>query len=116
MNRQTIGDKVNQTLREIQLQGGYAAPAISDKTRPLEDLEGFDSELAVEATSELSRKLGITIPAGENVFKAKGIARPLTVKEIVDALARTAATEHEGAGDRGGQSTAGGAPRTAAAP
>ena len=92
MNRQQIREKLVEVLRDIQVQGGYAAPEITDETRPLEDLEGFDSYLGVEVTSDVSRKFGISIPVGENVFKAKGVARPLALNEVVDVLASIAAT------------------------
>ena len=88
VNRELIRTQLIQTLRDVQQLGGYGDPTITDNTKPLEDLPGFDSHLAVELTSELSRKLHISIPPGENLFRAKGVARALDLGEIVDALAR----------------------------
>jgi hypothetical protein len=113
MNRQIIHRKLTDVLHDIQRQGGYAAPTITDDTKPLADLEGFDSPLAVEATTELSGRLGMTIPAGENIFKAKGIARALTIREIVEVLVRIATTSPVAA--RSGNSNAAAAtPHTSA--
>lgn len=105
MDRETIREKLIAVLCDIQLEGGYDAPTITDQTRPLQDLEGFDSPLAVEATSKLSQVIGIMIPAGVNVFKANDIARALTLSETVDVLVRLATANGRAAGGDNGQAT-----------
>jgi hypothetical protein len=103
VDRQTIQEKVIGVLSHIQAASGYAAKPITDAIKPLEDLEGFDSQMGVTATSLLAPDLGMEIPADCNIFREKGGNRPLTVREAVDVLvgigvAKSAARSGQGAG------------------
>ena len=92
MDKSTIREKLIAVLLHIQQAQKYPAPVLTGATRPMEDLQGFDSPLAVSATSRLAAALGIEIPAGRNIFREKGGTRALTIDEIVEVVLELAST------------------------
>ncbi len=72
------------TITEIQSNSGRAQIEISNNTRPLKDMQGFDSVNAVEASMLLSEYLGCEVVPDIALFARGGQA--LTVSEIVENL------------------------------
>lgn len=87
MDVQQVRSAVIETLREIQSQSGRRIAPIGDNTRPIGDLEGFDSLNAEEAATMLCERLGVEIE--DNPFITRSDARPLRVREIVVRLCRS---------------------------
>jgi hypothetical protein len=78
---------VVEVIQEIQTASGYTLTPIGGTTRPLKDLEGFDSAVSLDTMSRLSNALKVEIPASRNIFVSDdGKGRPFTVDEIVDEL------------------------------
>jgi hypothetical protein len=82
-----IRTALEKILQQIQAAGGRPCPVISDSTKPIGDLEDFDSLLGVEATVLLEQELGCTLAAGTPFMSAKSSPRALTVAEIVVRVA-----------------------------
>lgn len=57
-----IRNTLIEALVENQSWSGYAVPRISDATRPIGDLEGFDSLNATEVSVMLSESLRREVP------------------------------------------------------
>jgi hypothetical protein len=70
-------------LRLVQKTSGRPCPAITDGIKPIGDLQGFDSLLAVEATVLLEQKLGCTLADGTPFISESG-TRALRFGDIVD--------------------------------
>ncbi len=90
MNSELVKAKLIEVLREIQRDGGYEdADLIHDGIVPLDDLDGFDSPLALVSIKRLTRGLGITIPKGKNIFREGGRSRgrKLSITEIAVVVA-----------------------------
>ena len=86
MEKQEIVTGVIQTVVQVQKESGRAIEGIDASTRPLKDVEGFDSLCGLEATVMLSVSLGIAIPDNRNPFISEDGNRALSVNEIADAL------------------------------
>ena len=86
MDRQQIVAKVLQTVTQIQEVSGRSSAGISVSTRPVRDVEGFDSLCGVEATIMLSESLGVALPDDYNPFISDDGERALSVGEIADGL------------------------------
>jgi len=69
-------------LSEIQTLSGRQLPIFSDELCPADDIDGFDSLNAEEATVALSEKLGFELK--DNPFASDD--RNLHVGEIVDRI------------------------------
>ena len=70
MNRSDIVDQVIEAVRQVQEASGRTAEDISADTRPLEDIDGFDSLSGVEASALLSEALRCEIQ--DNAFLSQG--------------------------------------------
>lgn len=86
MDRQQIVAKVVQTVTQIQEVSGRSSAGIGASTRPVQDVEGFDSLCAVEATILLSESLGVALPDDYNPFISDDGERALSVGEMADTL------------------------------
>ena len=84
MDHQQVTDALTQVLQEIQGYSGQSESQITPLTRPIGDLEGFDSINAVEAASILSDHLGQTI--NPKVMLSTNPNEPLRVCDIVDRI------------------------------
>ena len=93
MSREEIIRTVVQTIAEVQEASGRSTGDIEDSTRPLRDVEGFDSLCGLEATVMLSESLGAGLPDDYNPFISKDGNRALSVGEIADALITHIGTE-----------------------
>ena len=86
MEKQKIVTTVAQTVAQVQAASGRASGGIDASTRPLRDVEGFDSLSGLEATVMLSEFLGVDLPENYNPFISKDGNRALSVSEISDNL------------------------------
>jgi acyl carrier protein len=90
MNRAEVVKAIIGVLEELQSISGRPAAQISERTCPIGDLDEFDSLNGVEATVELSDRLGIDLP-GVNAFVTEKGTKALTVSEVADAICRLTA-------------------------
>ena len=86
MDKQEVITKVVRTVSHVQELSGRSSVDIGASTRPVRDMEGFDSLSGVEATVMLSESLGVDLPDDYNPFVSKDGKRALSVGEIADAL------------------------------
>ena len=86
MEKQEIVTKVVQTVAQVQEMSGRSSSGIGVSTRPVRDMEGFDSLSGVEATVMLSESLGIDLPEDYNPFVSQDGKRALSVGEIAANL------------------------------
>jgi acyl carrier protein len=91
MTKRELKKLLLDSIMEIQSLGGHAASEISDSTRPLSDLEGFDSLNATEVTVFLSEKTGCEVevdifyPSLESC-RQRDPENALTMDEILEKL------------------------------
>jgi acyl carrier protein len=72
-------------LSAIQTDSGLETPSLTDETKPLGDLLGFDSLATVDAEVRLSEALGVEL---DHVpFKSPVTGKEQTIGEIVAQLA-----------------------------
>jgi len=98
MNPERVEEKLAEVLRKIQTDGGYHdADLISGQIVPLDELEGFDSKLALVSIKRLARSLGINIPKDKNIFREGGRSRgrKLSIHEIAIVVAKMAVHQVE---------------------
>jgi hypothetical protein len=83
LDKQTVRAALVAVLRQVQETSGRPCPAITDTIKPIGDLPGFDSLLAVEATVLLEQKLGCTLASGTPFISDSG-TRALRMDMIVE--------------------------------
>jgi acyl carrier protein len=83
---------IEKVLREVQTISGRDCPRLADATKPIGDLDAFDSLTAVEATVLLELELNCKIAQGTPFISASG-KRALTVAEAVERLAKLISAE-----------------------
>ena len=86
MDRQQMVAKVVQTVIQVQEVSGRSSVGIGVQTRPVRDVDGFDSLSGVEATVMLSEALGVDLPDDYNPFISDDGQRALSVGEIANTL------------------------------
>jgi acyl carrier protein len=79
-------------LRELQTNSGRLWVDLTQDSRPLRDLDGFDSLSAVEVTAAIEQKLGCHFES-ESIFVASDGKRVLTVKQITEVVAKATASK-----------------------
>jgi acyl carrier protein len=92
MTRDEVRGALVEVLTEIQDLRGEEVTEIGDETCPMEDLAGFDSLGALEATTQLSERLSQELDP--KLFWKDGT--PLRVTKIVDRVCRTIGAEEGG--------------------
>ena len=85
MDRKRVKEILVDVLRRIQDAAGYPPIEFSDKTRPLDALEGFDSKVWPVSITLLCRELGIDIPKRTRLYENED-GKALTISEIVERL------------------------------
>ena len=100
MDRDGLKRTLVKVLDHIQTTGHHPVPSLKGSTCPLEDLEGFDSQMAVVATGLLSAELGVPIPNDLNIFQAKKGNKRLTIDEIVEVVEGLGSDGNPGATSR----------------
>ena len=86
MEKHEIVAQVVRAVAQVQEASGRSSGGIGVSTRPVRDVEGFDSLSGVEATVMLSESLGVHVPEGHNPFVSKDGKLALSVGEIADTL------------------------------
>ena len=84
MDRDNIVTQVIKAVTQVQEISGRSVGEIGPGTRPLKDLQGFDSLCGVEATVLLSEAVGRELP--DSVFAPHEGSRVLSVNEIADRV------------------------------
>jgi acyl carrier protein len=77
---------IEKVLRQVQAASGRPCQAITDATKPIGDLEEFDSLMAVDATVLLEQELAVALAEGTPFTSPTGRKRALTVAEIVNRI------------------------------
>lgn len=88
MKKPEVIKVIVEVLQEIQSIGGRPATPVNENTRPISDLPQFDSLNGVEATVELSSRLGCDLPQVNAFINDEGNSA-LAVSEIADAICAT---------------------------
>ena len=86
LTKKQIRAAIEKVLRQVQAASGRECPDITHTTKPIGDLDEFDSLMAVEATVLLEQELNITLAEGTPFISATGRKRALTVAEIIDRI------------------------------
>ena len=81
MDKSEITEKLIYSIAEVQKMSGRPLEAINSATKPVGDIQGFDSLNGVEAAVILSESLGCELPA-ETLFISKKGKRALSIAEI----------------------------------
>ena len=84
MDRDDIVRQVIQAVTQVQETSGRRIGVIGPDTRPLKDLQDFDSLCGVEATVLLSEVVGRDLP--DSVFAPEEGSRLLSVDDIADRV------------------------------
>jgi hypothetical protein len=69
-------------LKEVQTLGGHSWKRANPNDKPIEDLEGFDSLIAVESTVMMEVRLGCGDLGIDSIFVSEDGRRALTVQQI----------------------------------
>ena len=93
MDREEAIAKVVEAVTLVQESSGRSMRHIGSNTRPVSDLDDFDSLNGVEATVILSESLGYDIPDNYNPFVSEDGRRALSVGEIADNICSLAGAE-----------------------
>jgi acyl carrier protein len=81
MNAKEIESVIAEVLRDAQTTSGREWTDLNSESRPLGDLEGFDSLSAVEVTVGVEQKLGCKLDV-ESIFTSEGGKSALSLKQI----------------------------------
>ena len=84
MNKDDMVRQVIDAVADVQQASGGSVEGVGPGSRPLKDLEGFDSLSGVEATDVLSRSLGMDLP--DSVFAPEEGNPFPSVSEIADKV------------------------------
>ena len=84
MDRDDIVRQVIEAVTHVQETSGRSVGEIGPDTRPLKDLQDFDSLCGVEATVLLSDTVGRDLP--DSVFAPQEGSRVLSINEIADRV------------------------------
>lgn len=86
MTLKEVKQKLIDVLHKIQSDSGLTEQVITGDTRPLDEVEGFDSLISLEATVMLAGELNIEIPNHINIFLSKDGQAALTINEVVRVI------------------------------
>lgn len=84
MTKNELRDAIIEKISEIRRLSGHDPEELRDQTKPLDDLEDFDSLTALEVTTVLCDDLGIDLPADVNLFTTDDGGRALSIEEVVN--------------------------------
>ena len=94
MDREEVVGKVVEAVRQVQEVSGREVGTIGPGTRPIGDVDGFDSLSGIEATVILSESLDQDLP--DSIFVSEDGRQALSVSEITDKLCEVTGTEVQG--------------------
>lgn len=100
MTQEEVQRTVIGVLTELQELRGKEAPDMDNGTCPMEDLQGFDSLSAVEATTRLEEELDLELDA--KLFWSKRDSTPLRVAQIADRICLVAGVRKGAVNGRSG--------------
>lgn len=83
---------VIEVVSDIQSHSGRQSVALTEKSRPIGDLPGFDSLNGIEATTELACRLGSEF-SERNLLVDEAGNCALSIKEIATRVCETANTK-----------------------
>ena len=89
MDNDKVMKVIAEVLANVQTSSGREAVLVTGNTCPIGDLDGFDSLNGVEASVELSERLGIDLP-GVNAFVNEEGSRALKISEIACNICKVA--------------------------
>lgn len=92
MDKQDVVAEVIQAVRRVQQASGRPVGDIGTNTRPVGDLDEFDSLNGLEAVIVLSEALDYELPS-DIPFVRRDTREGLTVGEIADVICSMIATE-----------------------
>ena len=84
MDKQDVVTVVIDAVKQVEEASGRVAENIGPQTRPLLDIDWFDSHSGVESALFISLSLGLEIPC--DVFLPKGGQRHLSIKEVAERI------------------------------
>ncbi|MBK8977070.1 MAG: acyl carrier protein [Planctomycetes bacterium] len=84
-DRDQIETKVLAVLREVQELSGRTWADLGPHSKPIGDLDGFDSLIAIEVTVLLEEKLGCSLDKN-NLFVSEDGTRALSLKEVTNRI------------------------------
>lgn len=88
MEPKEIESVVVGVLREVQTVSGRSWTDLDADSRPLGDLDGFDSLSAVEVTVAIEQKLGSKFDV-ESIFTSEDGKRALSIKQISELIGKS---------------------------
>jgi len=100
MTPDTIREKLLRILQTIQANCGLPCPPLTGTSKPIDDLEGFDSMVWPVAIGMLAAELNIDIADDVNIFASHNGETPLSIDEsaaLVGKLVEEAGKVTEGA-------------------
>jgi len=86
LTKAEIRAAIEKVLRQAQAAGGHACPELTDATKPIGDLDDFDSLTAIEGKALLEKELGCTLGDDPPFISASGKKRALSIAEEVDRI------------------------------
>lgn len=86
MTPDRIQSVILQTLKDIQIVSGRTWQDLPPTAVPIQDMDGFDSLLSVEATILVEEKLGCGELKGESIFISEDGHRALSISEIAEKV------------------------------
>jgi len=93
MDPTLIRKKLIETLVRIQVDSGLPCPPIVGGTKPIGELEKFDSKIWPVATGMLATAIGAEIPVNINIFRIRGTKTPMTIDETVTLVCKLTTTQ-----------------------
>ncbi|WP_437914814.1 acyl carrier protein [Sorangium sp. So ce302] len=85
---QHVKEALIKVLVDVQQISGCKCPTLDESTRPIGDLEGFDSLRGLEVTVRIEAALGCSLGT-ENIFVSDSKKRAVRLKEVVDRIAKS---------------------------
>lgn len=83
MKLEQVQKAIIEVLREIQTMSGREVVPMNSSTCPIGDLPGFDSLNGIEATLQISEKLGYDFPL-DNLLVDDSGHRALKISEVAE--------------------------------
>ena len=84
MDKEQAVQQVMGTIRQVREHSGKGYAQLGPNTRPLRDLDDFDSLSGVEATVLLSESIGFDLP--DHLFTGSKSQRVPSIGEIADIV------------------------------
>src|SRR5688500_17082589 len=95
MDQETVKTKIIEILTQIQVRTKKEWPTLTGLTRPLEDLDGFDSKLVAPLITMLAAALGIELANDKNIFASPTDKHALTIDEAAALVCQMVAARNE---------------------